>query len=59
MSKGLLKIVSGFVLLLVTLEWRVVLSVTPGDLASNAIQIIVLLFLSVLLICIGFGKLER
>ncbi len=59
MSKGLLKIVSGFVLLLVTLEWRVVLSFTLGDLAGNAIQIIVLFFLSVLLVCIGFGKLER
>ncbi len=59
MSKELVMIVSGLIILFIALGWIAILSFTPSDLAGNTIQIILLLSLSFFLISVGLTKLER
>lgn len=59
MSRELLMIAFGLVLLLATLGWVIILSFTPSSLGAIAIPIVLLLSLSFFLVCMGFTELER
>ena len=59
MSRELLMMIFGLVLLLATLGWVIILSFTPSSLGASAIPIVLLLSLSFFLVCMGFTELER